>query len=424
MKIIFSLLLVLIHSTSSYALICGVLTIESYTAHKTDVIDFKQITNRTELVEEVRSVVETFKSKPLLKERASGAHQEDVFNFALGNKASMEKLGIDAQALELAIARSDQGKISDYTELFTDYSLKSEFMFDVLRGQGETKSAGALKRVLAEAGFGDRTILTANSGLTNAQLREVFKNVKVLQGFLHELPGMTDTCLAFEFGIITEKQFKAEILGNLSHNGPQEGFWKLITEVFVPGALSKSELPGAKEFFEGTIFEGVDGKVKYSGPRSAEGVVHTIGDRLSQGTRGGVVKLYHEIVSFTPPVTAVADLLINNQKLTMKQFELLKKNISELKNEGLISDTQATELLRINDIAITRFESNRQAVNRKIGNLAALESAFANKTEITEITLDGRTFKKDSADLSELIGYAERVMLDVEIANGNPMRPF
>lgn len=222
--------------------------------------------------------------------------------------------------------------------------------------------------------------------LSADEARAVFKDAFMLIGYLHDLPGLIDAIVEHESGKSTREGFQKRVLANLFHNGPALGFWGFLSNVLVPGQLEKSENANTRRVFANTVFENpADAshadtslivKPHYPFPASYEGLLHAIADRLSQGTRGGIIKIYWEIVKFTPPLKAIEDLVVNNPKQTIQQIEAIQRYSSD------------PRVIQIAQIAIDRvriFQDALLAQERATG-IEALDSqmqAVENETGVS-----------------------------------------
>lgn len=260
-------------------------------------------------------------------ELSSIQHQKDVVNSVRGGlRSRLEKEGFTYKQYHRGVVDSDMGKLPEFKNLLTEKSPKSDQLLSFLKLQGSAKSKKVLLELLNKFPAKQRALL--NPSLTNDQLRSIFKKNPVLQHYLHEFPGMADPLYFFEEGIIDEYQFKQQLKTNMFHNGPHAGFWKFYSEVTIPGLVGKD--PRGKKFFLNTAYEGGKNKKgfilpSYPGPISFEGYVHVIFDRLSQGTRGGVDKIFEEIRVFPgqSDVEKMTSLLFDNPLSTQDQFSAL-----------------------------------------------------------------------------------------------------
>lgn len=264
-----------------------------------------------------------------LAENKSIAHQDDLLDF-IENKEVMDelrKVGFDKDSFIRGVVDSDMGKLKAYKELLTvdDPQGKSRALYDFLQGKGPKEAVEVLDEIFKGAGLEGKYLL--NPDIPPEKLRELFKNAGAIQGYLHELPGMADAVMLFNSGKLTREEFKKQLTANLFHNGPDTGFWKYVLgDQFVAGTMKNSDDQALRSFFKGTAFEGqtVDGvtMARYPSPISVEGTMHSLMDRMSQGTRGGVDKIFEEVPG--NHIGRMASLLRNNPEGTLAQLQMLK----------------------------------------------------------------------------------------------------
>ena len=368
-----------------------------------------------------RRVINELATTGTKAEQYSGEHQKDLDGFL---RTAREKVtGVNKDALYNGMADSDKGKHSSYKKLLTESSPASDALLAFCKGEGA--GGPILREILKDAGLGDAVLL--NPTLTNAQLRELFQKVPGLQGFLHEIPGMADALTALEVGALSRDQFKAQIRANLFHNGPGEGFWKLLAEVFMPGAMRGAGYDPAA-VFSGTVFgKGEGGKLSYPMPVSAEGVVHTVSDRLSQGTTGGVIKIYYEIIGFSKPLQAIAELLVLNPQQTTAQFDALAAHVPSLVQRGAVSAEQGQQLLALVALGKARLATFGNATKQALRNYDQLSTLLAAKQPIEEIVFDGQTYRANDLLTPEakeaFIVAVAKSLRRLEATTGNPMGP-
>lgn len=294
-------------------------------------------------------IVEAKKKGLPKREIDSLNHQRDLL-LATTDEATMKGLSIgpESQAyLQMAILDSDKGKLDEYKALLKDGNARSssgvssDELLTFLRGAKENEKGKPLPPKLNEArvvlrehldeiGFKGRDLFNPN--LSNQEIRNVLsqKEMGVSLGFLHEFPGMADALADFKAGKISKQGLKERIGGNLFHNGPEGGFWKKITQEFLPGAMKNAPDNNTQKLFEGTVFEGdAKGSLQYPSPRTVASAYHTSLDRLSQATGGGQVKIFEEI-PFLPPHAGVAEASLENPKNTLNQFDQLAVDIDKI----------------------------------------------------------------------------------------------
>lgn len=366
-------------------------------------------------------------------EKSSVLHQHDLVNLQDSPYMTgvMKKADLNREQMTMGILDSDVGKLkSEWDRLVLNKTAESDKLLNVLAGRGSSPSARGMREIFGDAGFGEKSFLPP---LRNDELRAVFASSKELRNYLHEAPGMSAAIQDVDAGRITLAQFKTRIKANLFHNGPSAAFWKFFGDVLVPGSLGKGDRVG-KEFFRGSIFEGdtKNGVVHpvYPSPISAEGVVHTFEDRLSQGTRGGMLKIFNElggekfvgnqnlpIKDFPMGANTSYEMLIHNPEQTLEQMDKLRESSRSMTQLSGIQKQTFDEMilkgegrLRIqNDYLKSHFEKTEK------GYKITFEDPGGEKT-VKVVNGD--------APASEARGDIERLMLQEERANGNPMVDF
>lgn len=264
-------------------------------------------------------------------EKKSLLHQKDLVSLGRNPQvySAASELGFDMKALERGMIDSDMGKLASVRNQFVNGSSESREFIRVLQGKNSGQEGRAFRKILDEAGFQGKTFLPAH--LTEEQIEMVFKNHPIMGGYLHELPGMQAAIRDLRTLKISQTEFERRIKANLFHNGPQAGFWDDLTQKYVPGAL-KSGGADAQSFLKGTVFEGS----RYPAPISPEGILHTIGDRLSQGTAGGISKIYDEVAGkslMDSPKIKLGDLKIGPDDGLTKYSNLLGQNLTDTKKQ-------------------------------------------------------------------------------------------
>jgi len=351
----------------------------------------------------------------------------------------MKKAGVDFQGLKFGMLDSDVGKIAKFQEnLLLKPTKESEELFDNLRGVAKTPAATELEVILKKKGFAYPHLL--NPSLSNQDIREIIAEVPVLRGYLHELPGMQLAIRDFNAGHITNKQFRERFLANLAHNGPHEGYWSFLSNNIVSSALANAKHAKAKVLFAHTIYESEklpNGVVvpKYPSPQSPAGVVHCVFDRLSQGTRGGVDKIFYELGGAVlasnpkaairgigiPPNTGLQlphEMLIGNPEKTMRQLLALQLHAG---TSSLFTKTQQKELSHFVGGAIARLEKQNKFINEHIkvvkdgsGGIQKLTLKFQSES----ITMTNDTSAEDVAlAMSKMLHHEESL-------HGEPFKEF
>ncbi|MCB0385705.1 MAG: hypothetical protein KDD43_09950, partial [Bdellovibrionales bacterium] len=234
------------------------------------------------------------------KEVLSIAHQDDLLSAteSPAGANTIRRAELDKDQMMMGVMDSDVGKIHAFwTSSIMTPSRTSNAFIRNLQGKGKTPSGIAMSEVFDDIGFGGKGLFSPD--LSPDQIRGVISKNPGLFGYLHELPGLKRAMDDLDAGKITKAQFKTRIRANLFHNGPDAGFWKMFGHDIIGGSLASGD-DATKTFFRNTVFDqGANNKgvhvPKYPGPTSAEGAFHTLFDRLSQGTRGGMIKIFHEL---------------------------------------------------------------------------------------------------------------------------------
>ncbi len=328
--------------------------VSAFLSHETSQ-GFESVSSKPEFDSAYDQRLSIFKKTRKTKaELSSIEHQRDVVTSVRGKlKLELEKSGFLFKHYKKGVIDSDMGKLPEFKKLLFEKSEKSDLLLDFLKLQGNEKSKKVLLEVLEKFPTKQRALL--NPALSNDQIRSLFKKHPVLQHYLHEFPGMADPLYFYNSGLITKEDFKNQLLTNMFHNGPHAGFWKFYSEGTIPGLVGKD--PKAKNFFLNTAYEGIKTKSgfiapKYPGPLSYEGYVHVVFDRLSQGTKGGVGKIFEEIRKFPgqSDVEKMASLIFDNPPGTQEQLSALydlaeeDTNLNEEERKAikkLIQDTQS-----------------------------------------------------------------------------------
>lgn len=261
------------------------------------------------------------------KELTSLQHQKDLLDAVVANNGLFKKLnaaGFDLEAYLRGTIDSDMGKLSAYDELWTKASRKSTLLLNVMQGRGPRKSQRVVNEVLAESGYPQGMNSFINPKLSHIEIRETFEEIGAYRGYYHEFPGMVDAVTAHEMGRLSSAEFKAQLKANLFHNGPDEGFWKMLGHIFIPGAAGNSSKP---RLFENTIFHSADNPthLTYGRPASFEAFIAVFFDRMSQGSKGGYLKIDYELI-FMDPLDNVRNLVLEDSiDWTIDQLSLLRK---------------------------------------------------------------------------------------------------
>jgi len=395
-----------------------------------------------ELEAQVDRYVEALRAADLTpKEVKSILHQEDLIAATRNPVVAkvLDKAGVDYQGLKFGMLDSDVGKLTKFQEnLLLKNTKESDELFDTLRSADKTAAAQELKTVLKDLGFPHPNLLNPN--LTNQEIREIIAEVPVLRGYLHELPGMQLAIRDLNAGNITQNQFRERILANLGHNGPNEGYWSFLSNNIVPTSLGNAKHPKAKLLFADSIFaseKAANGVVipKYPAPQSAAGIVHSTFDRLSQGTRGGVDKIFYELGGAplaANPKTAIREIgvppnkglqlphemLIGNPEKTMSQLEALQQHAA---TSPQFSKTQQTELSHFVGGAIARLQKQNDFIQQNV--IIAKDSNGLIK-KMTLRYQDKKIVLTNDSPAEDVAGAMEQMLRHEESLHGEPFKEF
>lgn len=422
--------------------------------------------------------------------RFTGEHLMEITDAVLANpqtRTRLENLGLDVTAFRLGAYSSDKGKGAPYMRFLTvrpgdpDATAavlkESDRILDILRNEakptkfsadgkiielGTEKSAAALSELLTEIGLNPSYF---NPQATNAQIREVLNRVPSAQGFFHELPGLRDLTYLYELGYISKDTFKNSIRHDLGHNGPQAGFWKILShEIVAKQATDKEAADQLAHIMTNGVFEGrfvtmADGSRRYqlhypdiSLARYSETVAlqklaaarspmerqqllgldvgpvaHQISDRLSVAARNGFFKISHElnILNAANPVATAQSLLVANPQQTLEQLRLIEKlvrnkletrigTITRARARGDLPAAEAEALLKLVEAQATAIQQlNRRAlqyVQAYKGFVARNFRFNADNTALTVRFADGseKTFGK--SDVRQMLEAVEARM--------------
>ncbi len=351
-----------------------------------------------------KQYIKSVEGKLTTKEIESLKHQKDLVD-AMNNPEIAKRIeasGVDIDALTKGILDSDYGKLESGKKLLTEKSMDSDHLLDILRGKDQSRSGQAYRKHMTEIGRAGETDL--NPALTNNDQRAVMSKFPILTGQLHELPGMSRAFKDFESGLITERQLIDRLNANRGHNhsGLEAGskaskgisgneitpFWQNLEGKFIPMSLKND--PAAFKFYENTVYDSgkrtAEGVVipKYVNPNQQSVIIHSVFDRLSQGTGGGNIKIFYE--------TAGAPLA-ENPKLPIGQIGDLsnfgKKNgLNNLANQltGTIikkDEKNFIESFSNSDMTNVQFRGLKEAVDRS-------SATATEKSALQEIVRAGR----------------------------------
>ncbi|MCB0363958.1 MAG: hypothetical protein H6624_13065 [Bdellovibrionaceae bacterium] len=385
------------------------------------------------------------------KEILSIAHQDDLLSATespAGTKAIREA-GLDKDQMLMGVMDSDVGKIQAFwTSNIMTPSRTSDTFIRNLQGRGRSPAGVAMREVFDDMGFKGKGLLTPD--LNPDQVRGVITKNPALFGYLHELPGLKRAMDDLDAGKITKAQFKTRVRANLFHNGPNDGFWKIFSDVIVGGGFSQGD-DVTKKFFRNTVFDqGPDAKgvhvPKYPGATSPEGAFHTLFDRLSQGTRGGMVKIFHEVggkpLADKPNMKLreiknmkgdpaglnnLGEVVIGNPQKTMSQVSALKEHLKDMVAKNQLSPKQHKALDGLVLQAENRLKKQDEFIRRHVRTHPENPGSPPNysKIEISYRDSTGRQVVEtitDDSPSDRAVDSLNRLMLAEERANGDPMR--
>lgn len=402
------------------------------------------------------------KNKLTPAELASLKHQEDLID-ALSNPEVSARIGLsdpELKNLVQGIIDSDAGKLDSFKAHLTKPTADSNELLNVIKGNENSTPAGrAFQEFMSENEMGGKGLL--NKDLTNDQIREIFNGAPAAQGYLHELPGMSEAIKDLNAvpPRITPEQFKKRLGANLFHNGPQAGFWEFFNDTLLPAHFDSkfvrdkfTDHSGLNNFFKNTAFQGETApngfvKPKYPSPLTKESMIHTTFDRLSQGTSGGNTKIFLEQfnkqlaenpnakmgelknLSGQSGLTAYRDMLVGNPLAkpksvnsngigTAKQLDALYEVIAKSKKLTLIEKKKMREIVKASrdrtlafDDYVKKFADFEAGPDGSVTRITLKDS---NGNYIGTITKD--TPASDSARLFEKFYNKE------ESLNGHPIK--
>lgn len=344
-------------------------------------------------------------------------HQRDLMR-ALDPQKNAQlyaELGMNADAvsgMREGVLDSDKGKMKEYKRLLFEESVRSDKLYDSLRldekGKVKAEVIGELRTILKEMGFQGKSLL--NSQTTNAEFRQLMAEKPAMQGYLHDLPGLVDAVELRENGIISKERFRERIKANLFHNGPDAGFWgKLKSFIF-------NDAPLVKKMFDRTVFLDNAGKLTYPGSKSVGGVLHRMADRISQATRGGLLKIVYE-TRFLASNRSLAELSLQSPVQTVEQLQVTKSDIAQLAQERIISQQQADVLIKKTGEAISRVENHGKYMAAKIkgsGEIASRLDDFKFTPEILQVVDESGTIETvDNSDRKGKAYVPEEILVEL-----------
>lgn len=258
-------------------------------------------------------------------EKASCRHQLDLIHIFrdLDGGRLPEAYHLDQRSWELGVIHSDMGKLAGYKRFLTDPSPASDLLIDTLTGCSTLESSGLIQDLL-----GGQTLLNSSFG-SNDEIRGLFSDIPAFLNYFHEFPGLLDAVLAFESGLISGEQFKTQVKVTLFHNGPAVGFWKKFSDEILPTMINKShtyDLSRVKLLLSGTPYEEQNQSSLLHYPESSgfEAILHNLYDRVSQGTRGGLDKIFKEL-SFLPTISIIEEFKNLSFSGTMDQIATIEQ---------------------------------------------------------------------------------------------------
>jgi len=200
---------------------------------------------------------------------------------------------------------------------------------------------------------------------------------------MHEMPGIADAIVLLRNKALSRDEFREVLAIALFHNGPNAGYWKKVTEGFLPDDTYGAGAIAVDALLAGTVYDSLlrrgiassGVKASYPAPTTYLSLVHVVFDRLSQGTKGGVHKIWHEIKAFTKPAKMVDDLLVVNQAGTLEQLAALKIHVQGLRSDtalpgqplrGKLLSEQVASLNALIDSATERITDLQRYLSKRI----------------------------------------------------------
>ena len=337
------------------------------------------------------------------KEIESLKHQKDLLA-AIKNPEIAERIeaaGVDLDALTKGILDSDFGKLESGQKLLMQSSPESDRLLNILRGKDSTTAAGrAYQKHMSEIGQAGKTDF--NAEMNNDQIRQIIRDRPILAGELHELPGMSRAIKDFDSGAISERQFIDRLNANRGHNHSPEGsgrtvgasgnqvipFWDDLENIFIPGALKGDPLRA--KFFANTVYD--SGRVteagvvipRYPAPTQKSVFIHSVFDRLSQGTGGGNIKMFYE---------TSGKILADNPNIPIGELPDLTNFGAKNGLNNLANQLTGTAIKKADGSVVQTF-SNAERTNVQFRGLqqAIAKSPYteSEKSALSELTRAGR----------------------------------
>lgn len=400
-------------------------------------------------------------ASPAAAEILSARHQQDLLRLVrdaenkdyLRHVLAMAKLsapnldaGLDPEvALEAVfrcgVADTDKGKLNVYKSLLKPVgepgadTVKSERLFNTVRGLSRDRASAVLGEVLAASGFAGLWLLNPDTSVSNDALRAHFAAKPILANWMHELPGVADALELHANGVYGDAALREILSIALFHNGPDAGYWNKVTTVFLPDDTFGAGAAALAELYAGTVYESLakstrSGKpVAYPLPTTYLSLVHVVLDRLSQGTAGGVHKIWHEIKVFTPPAKMVEELLVVNQAGTLEQLAALKTHLQNPRVQsatpapGKLLPAQVESLVALVEAASARVRALQDVLSKSV-EITKRDAKTNAPTEATLRLPDGVKTIDASVDAPTALAWI-LALLDSEesdTANGEPFR--
>ena len=279
----------------------------------------------------------------------------------------------------------------------------------------QLKGKGPLANVLRRLNNGKAFI---NPTLSLETLRKIFE-IKPLQGYFHEFPGMRVAERDLINKKITFQDFVEQIEAIYAHNGPGDPgfshkgakpFWANVPDMImneIRVRVEKGELPRESlELFKGTIFEQKDGSYRYPDPVSLSGFLHMVEDRFD-GYRDS--RKIRDEVRFFPPIVAEVDMMFNTNYQGTRAALIYDRDVllPRLIKAGTVAANQRNQMTRFINDRINRLEVINNSFKSLVVNSAELLKAIQNKAPIEKIIVrvgssaKGETREFTSAELGD-----------------------
>lgn len=290
------------------------------------------------------------------------------------------KLNLDMTALQRGIERSDLGKdMRHWNTTFLRDDPQADRIREIFMGRGEGPAAELMQDILKKH-FDNRPLLPPSMNASEA--RAYLLEHGPLRGFGHELPGAWQTLEQYEVDLAKlpvgsprrealRLRAERELLANFGHNGPNAGFAEVFGGTIIPGYLQSRGL-SIDPWLE-TAYAAPNGRraLAFFIPKSKEGLIHTAIDRGSQGSRGGIEKIFFEQ---TPPQFEAARSTVTIAEVgNIGRTPALNTLYDDLMTSNVVNSRLQLRKLReaINDSEVTGYliTSERQALSRYVEQL-------------------------------------------------------